>query len=147
MYGDYFRHLLIPEIHEHFPRMERPLRTTVEDENRFCTVIREYDSKVRIDSKLIRQMEENFRAYVKRRSGSFKIEIKPCKGTIGRWNKRRSMTPIMEMSYQCYDTMFYQNWIQSEILDRIVWSNIIPIVVTHSFCPHGTKNGIIFIID
>ena len=147
MFGDYYRHLLVPKVHEHFPQMDNAIRMTIENNQSFCSVIREHNMNFRIDSDLLREMERNFKDYLKRRSGSIKNSIVPCSGTIGRWNKRRSMVPIMELSYQCYDTIYYQNWINSELLDRLVWSNIIPILVTDSFCPHGAKNGIIFIID
>ena len=147
MFGDYYRHLLLPEIHEHFPKMDRPMRTTIENDQSFCSIIREFNPHVHINSFLIREMEKDFQCYLKRRMGSIKTEIIPCTGTIGRWNRRRSMAPVMELSYACYDNIYYQNWANSELLDRIVWSNIIPIVVTNSFCPHGAKNGIIFIID
>ena len=147
MYGEYFRHLLIPNVHGHFPDMKRPLRQTVEDEEGFISVIREGQINVRIDSHLLKRMRKSFFEYLKRRSGSIKTEIIPCKGTVGRWSKKRSAAPIMELNYACYDKIFYQNWIKSDTLDRITWSNVLPVVITRSFCPHGTKNGIIFIID
>ena len=147
MFGDYYRLLLVPRVHEHFPTMERSLRMTIERDANFISVIREYNPNVRIDSALLIDMERKFMEYLKRRSGSFKTEITPCKGTVGRWNKRRSMDPIMELSYTCYDAVFYKNWIESSVLDRLVWSNIIPILVHRSYCPCGSKNGIIFIID
>ena len=147
MYGDYFRHLLIPNVHEHFPRLERPLRQTIEDDEGFISVIREGQINVRVDSCLLKEMKMKFLEYLKRRSGSIKTVIIPCSGTVGRWNKRRSATPIMELNYACYDKIYYRNWIESDVLDRITWSNVLPILVTRSYCPCGSKNGIIFIID
>ena len=147
MYGEYFQHLLKTEVHKHFPNFERTNRITIEDESSFTTVIREFRPDVRIDRSQVLEMRHNFLSYLKRRSGSLKLNIEPCSGTIGRWSRKRSACPIMELSYACYDTFYYKNWIDSNTLDRITWSNIIPIIVTRSFCPYGTKEGIIFIID
>lgn len=147
MFGDYFRHLLISRAHAHFPDFERPVRTTIEDEQGFISVIREANDHLRIESDLIKKMKKNFLEYLNRRSGSIKSAVIPCEGTVGRWNKRRSMDPVMELTYSCFDTVYYANWIESDILDRLVWSNIIPVVITNAHCPHGSKTGIIFIID
>ena len=147
MFGDYFRHLLISKAHEHFPDFDRTLRTTIEDDNGFIAIIRESDIQTRIDSALMKQMKLKFLSYLKRRNGSFKTVIEPCTGTIGRWNRRRSLKPVMELTYACYDTVYYSNWIQSDLLDRLVWSNITPVIVTQAHCPCGAKSGIIFIIN
>ena len=147
MYTEYFRHLLINEVHEHFPNFDKTTRTTIEDESTFVSIIREYHPSIRIDRKLIMKMKSSFLAYLARRSGSLKLKITPCQGTIGRWSRRRSAMPLMELTYKCYDAFFYKNWIHSDLLDRLTWSNIIPVIITHSHCPYGTKNGIIFIID
>ena len=147
MFGDYFRHLLITKAHEHFPNFERTMRTTIEDGNDFIAVIRESNNQVRINSDMLKSMKTKFLAYLKRRGGSFKTAIRPCQGTVGRWNKRRSLAPIMELTYECYDAIYYANWIQSDLLDRLVWSNITPVIVSQAHCPHGAKSGIIFIIN
>ena len=147
MYGDYFRHLLIPEAHAHFPQLERPVRQTVEDEGGFISVIRDGQVNIRVDSVLIKQMKKKFLAYLKRRSGSYKSSFNPCTGTVGRWNKKRSDRPVMELTYKCYNTVYYKNWINSDVLDRITWSNVLPVIISQSHCPHGDKGGIIFIID
>ena len=147
MFAEYYRHLLRPFVHEHFPHLERPVRVTIEDENSFISVIREYNQFIRIDTDLIKKMKKGFWSYIKRRSGSIKNPVLPCTGTVGRWNSRRSMEPIMEITFECYDSVFYKNWIESSTLDRLTWNNIIVVSVIKSHCPHGHKCGMIFIID
>ena len=147
MFGEYFQHVLKNQVHNHFPDFERTTRTTIEEHDSFITVIREFNPLVRLTHQQIREMKTLFLAYLKRRSGSFKMSFSPCKGTIGRWGRRRSCRPTIELTYSCYDCIFYRNWIQSACLDRLVWSNVIPILITESHCPYGSKNGIIFIID
>ena len=147
MYGEYFRHLLNNRMHGHFPDFEKTTRITIEEPNMFVTVIREFHPTVHLNRSQVIDMKSSFLSYLKRRSGSYKQSFKPCKGTIGRWSRKRSSKPIMELSYECYDGFYYKNWINSPVLDRITWSNIIPISVSESHCPCGTKNGLIFIID
>ena len=147
MYGEYFQHILKNRVHHHFPNFDKTSRITIEDGNSFITVIREFHPNSHLGSSQLRRMKTLFFAYLKRRSGSLKTSITPCTGTIGRWSQKRSAKPIMEMSYSCYDRIFYKNWIECDTLDRITWSNVIPIVVTESYCPYGSLNGIIFIID
>ena len=148
MYGEYFRHLLNNRLHDHFPDFEKTTRITIEEQNTFITVIREFHPTVRLSRPQVIEMKTAFLSYLKRRSGSYKKHsFKPCQGTIGRWGRRRSSKPIMELTYECYDGFYYKNWINSEILDRITWSNIIPLRVSNSYCPCGSKNGLIFIID
>ena len=147
MFAEYYRHLLRSRAHSHFPDLERPVRMTIEDGKSFTAIIREANNNVRIDSTLLREMKTSFYKYLKRRSTSYKHSIKPCTGTVGRWNSRRSMDPVMELTYHCYDSIFYKNWIDSPILDRITWNNIVVVQINNSFCPHGDKEGIIFIID
>ena len=147
MFVEYYRHLLRSCAHAHFPDFERPVRMTIEDEKFFTSIIREYNQNIRVDPPLLRRMKTNFLAYLKRRNGSYKHTISPCTGTIGRWNYRRSLAPVMEMNYKCYDSVYYKNWIDSPVLDRLTWNNIIVVMVEKSYCPHGTKCGVIFIID
>ena len=147
MFVEYYRHLLRSRAHVHFPDLERPVRMTIEDNQSFTSIIREYNQNIRVDAALLRKMKTNFFEYLKRRSGSYKHSIIPCTGTIGRWNSRRSLAPVMEISYMCYDSIYYKNWINSPILDRLTWNNIIVVTINRSHCPHGTKSGTIFIID
>ena len=147
MYVEYFRHALKARAHSHFPEYERQLRKTVEFENNFVSVIQEYHPTVQIDSHHLRKMDLDFKSYLKRRSGSMKTEIKPCTGTFGRWGARRSSKPIMEFSFSCYDCIYYKNWCDLDIIDRLVWTNVIPVSIFNSHCPHGSKPGTIFIID
>ena len=147
MFAEYYRHLLRSRAHPHFPDFDRPIRLTIEDERSFTAVIREYNQHVRVDSNLLLEMKNNFYQYLKRRSGSLKHSITPCTGTLGRWNSRRSLAPVMEMNYTCYDSIFYKNWIDSHVLDRLTWNNINVVTIDDSFCPHGNKSGMIFIID
>ena len=147
MYVEYFRHVLKSVVHGHFPDFETQRRTTIEDDKGFVAVIQPYDAMNSIDRSLMLQMKSNFLEYKKRRMGSMKSKIEPCTGTIGKWGRRRSQAPVMEATYTCYDQFYFQNWIQSVKLDRIVWNNIIPVVLTDLKCPCGTKSGIVFIID
>ena len=147
MYLEYYKHTLKSRMHAHFPDFERTSRKTIEDDKSFISVLREFHPTVQIETSHMLKMRNDFLAYLKRRSGSYKTDIVPCTGTIGRWGARRSSKPIMEFTFQCYDTFFYKNWTDLEILDRLVWNNVIPVVITDSYCPHGDKCGIIFIID
>ena len=147
MYGEYFRQILKSVVHEHFPDFESQRRVTIEDAKEFIVVIQSYDSTNLIDRALMTKMKRNFMEYKKRRMSSTKTYTKPCTGTIGKWSRKRSQAPIMEATFTCYDQFYFQNWIKSELLDRIVWNNIIPVILTDLKCPCGTKSGIVFIID
>lgn len=144
---EYYRHILKTRIHQHFPDFERTQKILVEAEKTFTAVLQEWHPNVKLSPEDLKTMKNDFTAYLSRRSGSMKSEIRTCKGTLGRWSKRRSQQPILEFDYTCYDAIYYKNWSTLPILDRLVWSNIIVVNITNAFCPNNSKDGLIFIID
>lgn len=153
MYLRYYRHLLKPYLHEHFPEYERLCQRTLELDNSFIAALHERHGSedVFVDNMLLKRMRTDFLAYIERRQQTIYQKIrKPCKiNTIGRWEsagKKRDKATI-ELTFQCFDSVYYQSWIQSETLDRLVWSNVIPILIKKGKCPYGQKPGIIFLID
>ena len=153
MYLRYYRHLLKPFLHEHFPEYNRLHQRTLETEESFIAVLHERHEaeNIYVDDILLRKMKKNFLAYIERRQQTIYQKLqKQCKiGTVGRWenSEKKRDKAIIELTFQCFDCIYYESWIKSEILDRLVWSNIIPILIKKGKCPYGQKPGLIFLID
>ena len=151
MYLRYYRHLLQPYLHEHFPPYEKLHQRTLELDKEFVAVLHERHANVFVDAELLREMRLKFLDYIERRKHVICKRIKKqCKiGTVGRWaisRKKKDLANI-EITYRCYDSIYFQTWIESETLERICWNNIIPLVIIKGHCPYGNKPGIIFLID
>lgn len=151
MYLRYYRHLLKPYLHEHFPEYEQLHQRTLEMENFFVAALHERHENVFVDEMLLRRMKTCFLAYIERRQQTIYQKIqKHCKlNTVGRWKEdgKKRDKAVIELTFQCFDSVYYESWIQSDILNRLVWSNVIPIIIKKGTCPYGQKPGIIFLID
>ena len=151
MYLRYYRHLLKPYLHEHFPEYEKLHQRTLEMDSCFIAVLHERHDNVFVDEILLRRMRNCFLTYLERRQQTVYQKIqKHCKlNTVGRWkdDEKKRDKAIIEVTFQCFDSVYYESWIQSKVLDRLVWSNIIPIMIKKGKCPYGQKPGIIFLID
>ena len=151
MYLRYYRHLLRPFLHEHFLEFEALHQRTLELENFFIAVLHERHESVFVGEILLREMKTKFLAYIERRQQTIYSKIKKhCKiGTVGRWaktEKKRDRAKI-EITFQCFDSIYFESWIESDILKRLVWSNVIPILIKKGKCPYGSKPGLIFLVD
>lgn len=151
MYLRYYRHLLKPYLHEHFPEFDKLHQRTLETEDSFIAVLHERHDCVFVDEILLRKMKKQFLTYIERRQQTVYQKIqKHCKiGTVGRWAKsvKKRDKANIEITFQCFDSIYYESWIQSETLNRLVWSNVIPILIKKGKCPYGQKPGLIFLID
>ena len=151
MYLRYYRHLLRSYLHEHFTEFEKLHQRTLEFDNFFVAVLHERHESVFVDEQLLKEMRNKFLEYIERRQQTIYSKIrKDCKiGTVGRWakTKKKRDASKVEITFQCFDSIYFESWIDSDVLRRLVWSNIIPILIKKGKCPYGRKPGLIFLID